>query len=109
MGEEKTTIAHCSKIIGDLRVMLPLIITLLGGTLYGNSATVKQWVHGPDDVVPTEMTENDHNAAINAKFQELEEAIAALKAESSGSDKSLGARLQSQINANKQAIEWLKN
>jgi hypothetical protein len=107
MSEEKTTIAHCSKIVGDLRVMLPLIITLLGGTLYGNSATVKRWVHGPGDIVPTEMTENDHNAAINAKFQEIEKAIEALKAESQKGDGNLNARLQSQINANTQAIsKW---
>jgi hypothetical protein len=92
-----------------LMTLWPIILFLIGAGAYGNSETVKRWVHGPDDVVPTEMTENEHNGAINAKFQELEEAIAALKAESSGSDKSLNARLQSQINANTQAIEWLKN
>jgi hypothetical protein len=53
------------------------------------------------------MTENEHNAKINAKFQELEDVIAALKVESKKGDGNLSARLQSQINANKQAIsKW---
>lgn len=54
---EETRLAHCSKIIGDLRVMLPLLIALFGGTVYGNSETVKRWVHGPKIVEADGKTE----------------------------------------------------
>jgi tRNA(Ser,Leu) C12 N-acetylase TAN1 len=81
-----------------LMTLWPIILFLIGAGAYGNSETVKQWIHGPDDVVPVEMTDNEHNTKINAKFSEIEERIEKLEAESERDD----GGLQSQINKLKQ-------
>lgn len=87
----------------------PIVLFLIGGTVYGNSETIKRWVHGPDDVVPVEIDQHEYNSKINAKFLELEESIAELKEELAKVDDTNRSRLQSQINSNKKEIEWLKN
>lgn len=49
---EADRLATWQKIISDLRFMLPLVITLLGGTVYGNDiAGVKTWIHNKGGVV----------------------------------------------------------
>ena len=87
----------------------PILIALLGGAVYGNSDTVKRWVHGPDDVVPVEVDQHELNSKINAKFLEIEGNIEKLEAEYERMDERNRAKLQSQINANRKDIEWLKN
>lgn len=91
----------------------PIIIALVGGTVYGNSETVKRWVHGADDIIPSEENFNQQVIhaieQINGKLNELQEGQARLEAESKKDDSTVRSRLQSQINANKEQIEWLKN
>jgi hypothetical protein len=67
---EDTKLAHCSKIIGDLRFMLPLLITLFGGTLYGNSDTVKRWVHGKPVPVPEGETVELVGGSLEAQMRQ---------------------------------------
>ena len=105
MDKEETRLAHCSKIIGDLRFMLPLILTLFGGTLYGNSDTVKQWVHGKTvieadgqtEVIEGGMTFEEsvvkHSQEVRTELDQIKQDIIALQARSSSKD----GRLQQQI------------
>jgi len=94
---------YCSSIIGDLRIMLPIIITLLGGTVYGNSDTVKRWVHGPLPTVPGEVSNIveggfqeqviEHVRTNNEKLKEIEAKIKRLEAIRKTGDSALEARI----------------
>ena len=86
---------------------LAIIVPLFGaGVFAGNTKTVHKWL-APDDVLPVDTTENERNAAINAKFQELEDAIKVLEADSKLRDGNINVRLKSLIDANSTAIsKW---
>ena len=77
---------------------LAIIVPLFGvGVFAGNTETVHKWLAGPDEIVPVEVDQNQHNAKINAKFLEIEERIEQLEAELERADSTNYARLKSRI------------
>ncbi|MCZ6898267.1 MAG: hypothetical protein O7D95_06145 [Betaproteobacteria bacterium] len=92
---ERTTGQKVGQWLTNLSVLLPLIGALGAGTIYGNSETVKTWIHG-DKAVTTE----------DPVLQALLTANAAQEVASDELTKELEkqrASLQSQINKLK---EW---
>ena len=105
MADDKTPLAHCSKIIGDLRFMLPLLIALFGGTVYGNSPTVRGWIHGTQVVEAdgkTEVVEGGmtFEQSVVKNSQEVRAELDAIKARLnalSGQRRTHDSKLQQQI------------
>jgi hypothetical protein len=76
--------------VSSLVAIWPLILALVGGTVYGNSESVRTWIHGADDIVPSEQGFNEQVIhaieKINEKLAELESEIARANANSRARD-----------------------
>ena len=79
--------------------MWPVILFLLGGTVYGQSETVRNWIHGADDIVPSEAGFNEQVIhaieKINEKLSEQDAEMKKLKSR----DYTDQQKLQKQIDA----------
>ena len=58
-----------------LAAVWPIVLFLLGGAVYGNSDTVRAWIHGPDEIAPVEQSYNEVFNKINQKFLEQDERM----------------------------------
>ena len=81
-----------------LVTLWPILLALVGGTVYGNSETVRSWIHGADDIVPSEAGFNEQVIhaieQINLKLDEQDARMDKLQKR----DSSDQYKLQSQIN-----------
>lgn len=57
----------------------PIILMLIGGTVYGNVESVRTWIHGPDEIAPVQQTYSEAFDKINKKFAEQDQEIKKLK------------------------------
>lgn len=91
-------------IIGDIRIMLPILVTLLGGTVYGNSEAVRTFIHGDQQIdavedvrAPTDASmDEQQNRAINEIIEKLKKHdadILAAKQHGRGDDAQQNKRL----------------
>lgn len=87
------------KWLSNAKIALALWLALGGGIAYTASPAVKKWVHGADDIVPTEAGFNEQVIhaieVINNKLAEQEAQMKKLKSR----DYTDQQKLQSQIDA----------
>lgn len=103
------------KIISDVRIMLPTLVLLFGGTVYGNSETVKGFFQGEqlepieDISQPTTASmDEQQNRAINQLTEKLKRIEAQQKAnrgESQHYDQKNFKNLQEQIDKIKTVVQ----
>ena len=63
--------------VGPIKALLILILGT--GTIYGNSDTVKEWFHNPDDIAPVNQTYSEAFEKINEKFKSVDAELKKLK------------------------------
>lgn len=86
-GEKPTKLHRVQMIVQDVRIMLPIVVTLFGGALYGNSEAVKNFVHRKppptvEDIQPVEDGHLDKSVEdIILKIKLIEGDIEALEGE----------------------------
>ena len=87
--------------VSSLVAIWPIVLALLGGTIYGNSETVRSFVHGKVDVPAGELADVEEGSdyaiairAINAKLLEHDEQLKAINARRVSGDSALEARVE---------------
>jgi hypothetical protein len=87
-----------------LVTLWPVLLALMGGAVYGNSETVRNWIHGADDIVPSEAGFNEQVIhaieKINDKLAEQDALIGKLKSRDYSDQK----KLQTQIDDIKKLV-----